>query len=95
MPIFQSTPANAKTPYNAFQAVTDIFPWQPIPLQIDFCGGLYLRIISQALSGSLSGFYFTLMIYHTDIKTPFTAVLRALQEYGGGIPAIAAWNVAV
>ena len=46
--------------------------------------------ICEAISGFLSGFYFTLMIYRQAIKKPFTAVLRALQEYGGDIPATAA-----
>ena len=49
-----------------------------------------MRILSQALSASLSGFYFSLMIYHPAIKKPFACVLEALQKYGGGIPAIAA-----
>ena len=49
-----------------------------------------MRILSQALSASLSGFYFSLMIYHPAIKKPFTAALRALQGHGGGIPAMAA-----
>ena len=30
------------------------------------------------------------MIYHPAIKKPLTAVPRALQEYGGDIPAMAA-----
>ena len=49
-----------------------------------------MRILSQAPSGFLSGFYFSLMIYHPAIKKPFTGVLRALQRYGSDIPAMAA-----
>lgn len=49
-----------------------------------------MRILSQALSSFLSGFYFSLMFYHPAIKKPFTGVLRALQRYGSDIPATGA-----
>lgn len=49
-----------------------------------------MHIRSQALSGFLSGFYLCHMIYRPAIKTPFTGVLWAFQEYGGNIPATAA-----
>lgn len=51
-----------------------------------------MRILSQPLSGFLSGFYLCRMIHRPAVKKPFTGVLRALQEYGGGIPAAAAWE---
>ena len=74
--LYSSMPPIKKTPYRAFQAVTGVFPWR--------------LFISQALSASLSGFYFSLMIYHPAIKKPFTGSLEAWQEYAGGIPAKAA-----
>ena len=46
-----------------------------------------MRILSQALRGFLSGFYFSLMIYRQAIKTPFASALRALQQHGRYIPA--------
>ena len=49
-----------------------------------------MHILSQPLSGFLSGFYFCLMIYHTAIKKPIAGVLEAWQEYDGGIPAMTA-----
>ena len=73
---YSSIPPTEKTPYGAFQAVTDTFPWR--------------LFICEALSGFLSGFYFALMFYHSAIKSPFTGLLEAWQEYGGNIPAIAA-----
>ena len=49
-----------------------------------------MHVLSQPLSGSLSGFYLFHMIYHPAIKNPFTAALRALQGHGGNIPTTAA-----
>ena len=51
-----------------------------------------MRILSQALSGFLSGFYLCLMIIHMAMKTPLTSYLEAWQQYNGDIPATAAGN---
>ena len=61
-----------------------------MPSQIYFRGGFSIRILSQALRGFLSGFYFCRMILHPAIKKPFTGVLEAWQQYNGDIPAMAA-----
>ena len=46
------------------------------PSQKYICGGFSMRILSQALSGSLSGFYFALMFYHPAIKSRLQAFWR-------------------
>ena len=48
-----------------------------MPSQIYFRGGLSMPILSQALSGFLSGFYFALMINRPAIKSPFIGLLEA------------------
>ena len=60
------------------------------PSQKYICDGFSIRILSQALSGFLSGFYLCRMIYRPAIKKPFAGVLEAWQEYGSDIPAMAA-----
>ena len=73
MPIFQHTAKEE----NAAQGNTGRHGYISGPLQIHFCGGFPMRILSQALSGFLSGFYFARMFYRPAIKKPFTGVLEA------------------
>ena len=61
-----------------------------MPSQKHIRSGYSMRILFQALRGVLSGFYICRMIYHPAIKNPFIGVLEAWQQYGGGIPAMAA-----
>ena len=49
-----------------------------------------MRILSQALSSFLSGFYLCRMINRPAIKSPFTGLPEAWHGHGGNIPAMVA-----